>query len=66
MNSDLKNPEDDNQKKTSIISETPLTLPGRVIESLDLLQGQREVWIQHGEEIYRLRVTSKDKLYLTK
>jgi hemin uptake protein HemP len=31
-----------------------------------LLQGRREVWIAHGEEMYRLRVTSSGRLYLTK
>ena len=37
-----------------------------VIRSEDVLQGRREVWIEHGEEMYRLRVTSSGKLYLTK
>ncbi len=38
----------------------------RIIRSEDVLQGRREVWIEHGEEMYRLRVTSSNKLYLTK
>lgn len=78
MNSEQKNPtqnpsQDSNQdsnhenrKEPSITSESSLVLPGRVIESLELLQGQRQVWIQHGEEMYRLQLTSNDKLYLTK
>ena len=37
-----------------------------IIQSEDLLQGRDEVWIEHGEEMYRLRVTSSGKLYLTK
>jgi hemin uptake protein HemP len=37
-----------------------------ILRSEDLLQGRREVWIQHGDQIYRLRVTSAGKLYLTK
>ena len=37
-----------------------------ILRSSDLLQGLREVWIEHGEEMYRLRVTSSGKLYLTK
>lgn len=37
-----------------------------VVRSEDLLQGQREVAIQHGEEIYRLRVTKTGKLILNK
>jgi hemin uptake protein HemP len=31
-----------------------------------LLKGRREVLIQHGDRIYRLRHTSNDKLILTK
>jgi hemin uptake protein HemP len=34
--------------------------------SADLLQGRREVLIQHGGETYRLRHTRNDKLILTK
>jgi len=38
----------------------------RVLRSEELLQGAREVWIEHGSEMYRLRLTSAGKLYLTK
>jgi hemin uptake protein HemP len=38
----------------------------RIIDSAELLQGRREVWIEHGGEMYRLRLTSSGKLYLTK
>jgi hemin uptake protein HemP len=37
-----------------------------IVRSEDLLQGRREVWIEHGGEMYRLRLTSLGKLYLTK
>ncbi len=36
------------------------------IDSLRLLQGQRELRIRHGNEVYRLRHTRNDKLILTK
>ena len=36
------------------------------VDSADLLAGQREVLIRHGDEIYRLRHTRNDKLILTK
>ena len=36
------------------------------IDSLRLLQGQRELRIRHGDECYRLRHTRNDKLILTK
>ena len=38
----------------------------RIVRSEELLQGQRELWIEHGEEMYRLRLTRSGKLYLTK
>jgi hemin uptake protein HemP len=37
-----------------------------VIDIRDLLSGGREAIILHGGERYRLRVTAKDKLILTK
>lgn len=37
-----------------------------IVDSHDLLQGRRELWIEHGEEMYRLRLTRAGKLYLTK
>lgn len=36
------------------------------IESGDLFRGQREILIQHGDEIYRLRITRNEKLILHK
>ena len=38
----------------------------RVYTSAELLQGHREAWIEHGQQMYRLRLTSAGKLYLTK
>jgi len=37
-----------------------------ILRSEVLLQGRREVWIEHGDEMYCLRLTSNGKLYLTK
>ena len=37
-----------------------------LLESRHLLQGQCEVLIRHGNEVYRLRHTRNDKLILTK
>ena len=43
------------------------SLAGQIIyRSDELLKGRREVWIEHGADMYRLRVTSSGKLYLTK
>ncbi|MCO6455892.1 MAG: hemin uptake protein HemP [Pirellulaceae bacterium] len=30
------------------------------------MKDRREVWIEHGDEMYRLRLTSNGKLYLTR
>jgi hemin uptake protein HemP len=37
-----------------------------VLTSADLLRGGREVTIVHAGETYRLRLTSRDRLILTK
>ncbi len=36
------------------------------IDSRDLFVGTREIVIRHGAEVYRLRLTSQNKLILTK
>ena len=38
----------------------------RVLDSTELMLGSREIVIRHGADRYRLRVTGKDKLILTK
>jgi hemin uptake protein HemP len=40
--------------------------PLRAIDSRDLMQGEREVAIRHGDEWYRLTVTRAGKLILHK
>lgn len=37
-----------------------------ILRSEDLFQSNREVWIEHGELMYRLRLTASGKLILTK
>jgi len=41
-------------------------LHGNRIESRDLFAVEREIIIAHGEDSYRLRLTSQNKLILTK
>lgn len=36
------------------------------VESSELFRGHREILIQHGDEIYRLRITRNEKLILHK
>ena len=40
--------------------------PPRTITTEDLFAGRREIWIQHGDQRYRLRITAAGKLILTK
>lgn len=44
---------------------TPPPLPPRRISSRDLFDGSREVVIEHGERLYRMRITQNGKLILT-
>lgn len=37
-----------------------------IVDSVDLMNGTREIRIRHGASLYRLRVTASDKLILTK
>ncbi|MBB3900736.1 hemin uptake protein HemP [Methylobacterium brachythecii] len=39
---------------------------GGVVESVSLMKGRRQLTIVHGNERYQLRVTTNDKLILTK
>ncbi len=43
-----------------------LIMSGNRIDSRDLFSAEREIMIVHGEEAYRLRLTSQNKLILTK
>jgi hemin uptake protein HemP len=43
-----------------------LSLRGNRIESRELFSAGREITIAHGDDIYRLRLTSQNKLILTK
>lgn len=38
----------------------------RILTSQELFQGHRELWIEHAGEMYRLRITARGNLYLTK
>ncbi len=52
---------DDGPQPSPTDADRPLIIPSET-----LLQGRSEIWIEHGDEMYRLRVTSSGKLYLTK
>ncbi|MFH1345563.1 MAG: hemin uptake protein HemP [Pseudomonadota bacterium] len=43
-----------------------VTITGNRVDSRDVFSGDREIIIAHGEDTYRLRLTSQNKLILTK
>jgi len=43
-----------------------ITMNGNQIDSRDLFSSEREIVITHGDDRYRLRLTSQNKLILTK
>ena len=43
-----------------------VTMTGSRIDSRELFAAEREIIISHGEDNYRLRLTSQNKLILTK
>lgn len=49
-------------REESLRSPSPL----REIDSSSLLQGEKEILIHHGGEVYRLRLTKNGKLILQK
>lgn len=52
---------------SAVRSPVPAPLPAtEALSSEQLLRGQREILIRHGDRVYRLRHTSNDKLILTK
>jgi hemin uptake protein HemP len=38
----------------------------RIIQAIELFRGQREIWIEHDGQRYRLRLTRRNKLILQK
>ncbi len=57
------NPETQKVQKSD---DSAATVQSRPLRSSDIMGTQREVWIEHGGQLYRLRITSNDKLILTK
>jgi hemin uptake protein HemP len=37
-----------------------------IVKSTEVLRGRTEIWIEHGSEMYRLRLTRAGKLLLSK
>lgn len=52
--------------RVALSSRSSETAAPADLSSQDLLRGQRELVIRHGDQLYRLRHTRNDKLILTK
>lgn len=52
-------------RKESVLEQKE-QVPPKAINAQQLLQGAREVWIEHAGVRYRLRVTRRNKLILQK
>jgi hemin uptake protein HemP len=48
------------------LNRSPLSQRPKRIKVSDLLQGEREVILEHDSQDYRLRITANGKLILTK
>jgi hemin uptake protein HemP len=51
---------------TPPVRERTIAMRGNMLDSKELFSGSRELIIAHGSESYRLRLTSQNKLILTK
>ncbi|MGX9391399.1 hemin uptake protein HemP [Nitrobacteraceae bacterium UC4446_H13] len=58
------NPKD--RDTTISVAARTIAVQGNTLDSKDLFSSGREIIIMHGAESYRLRLTSQNKLILTK
>lgn len=54
------------EQKTPAPASDPTSMLKRTIPSEEIMAGEKEVWIQHGDAIYRLCETKSGKLILQK
>lgn len=55
-----------NHAGTASPATRSVTVTGNRVDSREVFSGDREIIIAHGEDTYRLRLTSQNKLILTK
>jgi len=54
------------QSENQVSTTQPDGVAAETIKSSQLFRNSKELVIEHGNEIYRLRITKQDKLILTK
>ena len=63
MPNTLTTPNDPDGSQSASLTSNPNRL---VVKSTEVLRGNTEIWIEHGSEMYRLRLTRAGKLLLSK
>ncbi len=53
------------REQDQVPAATPATPEPRKISSRELFSGAREIIIEHGDRLYRMRITQNGKLILT-
>jgi hemin uptake protein HemP len=53
-------------KNTSTSASTSNDPERLIVKTTEVLRGRTEIWIEHGTEMYRLRLTRAGKLLLSK
>lgn len=59
-------PQATSSQRSTEAAAQPTTDAPVIYQSQELLAGRREIWIEHGRDMYRLRLTQQHKLILTK
>lgn len=68
LDSDARPTDDCNSNdRPALPAATPQIVGDRLVyRTEDLFHDRREIWFEHGQEQYRLRITAAGKLILTK
>lgn len=66
MNSHVRFDHDYRQQVATPRAESVAPRPVKTLSSVSLFQGTKEIAIEHGESVYRLKITRQGKLILNK
>ncbi|PQO44764.1 hemin uptake protein HemP [Blastopirellula marina] len=66
MNTSPDHPQASTSPSTASEEQSTAPLHRRIIPSQQILAGEKEIWIQHGDAVYRLCETKSGKLILQK
>lgn len=66
MNNEALTPDPQSGSPAAGSEQRQIAMSANRIDARELFNDTREIFIAHGKEIYRLRLTSQNKLILTK